>query len=380
MKELASRGRHVRRVFGRLILGAVVLASAACGGAAATPTPAPATPGDTATPFATPSSSPLAYESLSPIPSLGPTTMPSGWAYADLDGVAAPADLAHRLPMAIMIDDNAVARPQSGFTSASIVVQAMADGGEDRYMLVFQEGTAADIGPVRSGRPYFVYWAAEYAPLFGHIGGDAETLGTTVPSLSKYLYNMDELNGGSCAYHRITTRAMPHNDYTSSATLIGCAAQKAYPATIRAGLAARTFVDQVAAAQRPASASISIPYRTGNVSYTYDPASDLYLRSVEGKLQTDAANGKQVTAANVVVMFQSYAMVQATDDIRPVVGNVGSGDAIVFKEGKAIQGTWKKKTQTDLTRFYDTSGAEISLVRGQIFIQSVPLNTAVTYK
>jgi len=69
--------------------------------------------------------------------------------------------LANRLPLAVMIDDNVVSRPQSGFNAASIVYQAPADGGEDRYMLVFQELDGSDIGPVRSGRPYFVNWAAE---------------------------------------------------------------------------------------------------------------------------------------------------------------------------------------------------------------------------
>jgi len=54
-----------------------------------------------------------------------------------------------------MVDDNKVARPQSGISSASIVYQAPADGGEDRYMMVFQEGTASAIGPVRSARPYY---------------------------------------------------------------------------------------------------------------------------------------------------------------------------------------------------------------------------------
>jgi len=48
--------------------------------------------------------------------------------YADLDGMPASPDVAHRLPMAIMIDDNRVARPQSGFSSASIVYQAPVDG------------------------------------------------------------------------------------------------------------------------------------------------------------------------------------------------------------------------------------------------------------
>jgi hypothetical protein len=62
------------------------------------------------------------------------------------------------------------------------------------------------------------------------------------------------------------------------------------------------------------------------------------------------------------------------------VGNTGSGKAIVFKEGKAITGTWKKDSDSALTHYYDDSGSEIPLVRGEIFMQSVPPDMAVTYK
>jgi hypothetical protein len=308
-----------------------------------------------------------------------PTALPNGWQYSDLDGVGAPANLAHRLPMAVMIDDNAVARPQSGFSSASIVYQAMADGGEDRYMLVFQEGTATDIGPARSARPYFVSWVTEYKALFAHVGGDAKTLQQTIPTLAKYIYNQDELNGGSCAYHRISTRAAPHNDYTNSAVLISCAAKRGYPSTYQK-LPTRTFVDDTPAASRPASQTIAIPYRTGSIVYEYDPATDAYVRWVDGSMQIDPANNSKVIARNIVVMFQAYSIVPSVDEMRPDVANVGSGKAIVYKEGLAIPATWKKATVTTLTRFYDASGAEIPFVRGPIFMQSVPIGTAVTAK
>ena len=75
-----------------------------------------------------------------------------------------------------MVDDNVQARPQYGFNSASIVYQAPADGGETRYMMVFQEKDAKRVEPVRSGRPYFVNWASEYRSAFAHYGGDAKTL------------------------------------------------------------------------------------------------------------------------------------------------------------------------------------------------------------
>ena len=103
--------------------------------------------------------------------------------------------------------------------------------------------------PIRSARPYYVYWADEYKSLFGHFGGDDDSLYTVIPANSRYIYNMDDLNGGSCPYHRVSTRPAPHNAYTNTAVLIKCVAQKGYPAAYQ-NLPTRTFKDDTPLADR----------------------------------------------------------------------------------------------------------------------------------
>jgi hypothetical protein len=344
---------------------------------AASPSPSPtisATPFPTASPTESPTPSP------SPTVDLNPTAIPSGWEYSDLDGVAAPADLAHRLPLAISIGDNIAARPQYGFSWASIVYQSYEEYSQTRYLMIFQEKTATSVGGVRSARPYFVRWAAEYKALYGHDGGDTRVRNIVIPSMAGFIYNMDAGSGGSCPYYRVPGREAPHNEFTNTADMIHCAAQSGYPATYQ-GPPSRPFVADTPAADLPESQSITIPYATVSVSYQYDPASDSYLRSLDGKLQLDPANQQQVIARNIVVMFQTVTPDYVDFGIpRVQVVNTGSGKAIVFKEGKAITGTWKKTSDTALTHYYDDSGTEIPFVRGQIFMQSVPPGTAVTYK
>jgi hypothetical protein len=63
---------------------------------------------------------------------------------------------------------------------------------------------------------------------------------------------------------------------------------------------------------------------------------------------------------------------------RPILDQIGTGTAIVFRDGAMIRGTWRKDDVGSLTRFYDASGAEISLVRGRIFIQVVATGTKVS--
>jgi hypothetical protein len=351
-------------------------------------------PGGTSPAGATPSATELAITSSSSpsssdssIPLFSPSETPAAaetpgeLVYSDLDGVLAPSNLAHRLPLAVMISDNAIDRPQSGISSASIVYQVPMEGGEDRYMAVFQEGTASDIGGVRSARPFFVYWVAEYKALYAHVGGDPKVLNQVIPANANNFYNMDAINGGGCPYHRTTTRPAPHNDYTNSAALISCAANLHYPSTYQ-NLPTRTFRDDTPAGERPTSQVVSIPYHTGTVGYQYDPKTDTYLRIIDGKPEIDPANNSQVYARNVVVMYQAVSLDPQTDPgyNRILLGNVGSGKATLFIEGKTISATWNKTSNTALTRFYDSSGKEIPLVRGEIFMQVVPTGTTVTAK
>jgi len=58
---------------------------------------------------------------------------------------------------------------------------------------------------------------------------------------------------------------------------------------------------------------------------------------------------------------------------------IGKGDAIVFQNGFAIEGTWKKPKEVDMMRFYDADGAEIELVAGKIWIEILPEGNKVDF-
>lgn len=355
---------------------AIALVATACASPAPSPSPASSQatgPTRTPTPTLRPTPRP------SPTPTSAPTPEP---VYAPLDGMPADPLLAARLPLAVMIDDNVIARPQSGFNAASIVYQAPADGGEDRYMLLFQELDGPDVGPVRSGRPYFVYWAAEYRAAFAHYGGDEKTRFKVIPATNgKLIYDLDALAGSGAAFHRVSGRDTPHNAYTSTADLWRIAARKGYPAEMVDGLGLRPFKDDAPAADRPTSGSISVPYGRGASSYAYDPATNSYLRSVSGTVHVDPVDGERVIARNVVVLFmrQSIDPESEPGHRRPVLDHIGQGAALVFRDGTVIEATWKRKDVADLTRFYDATGSEIALNRGRIFIQVVATGTKVAY-
>jgi hypothetical protein len=371
---------HRRTLIHRIAVTAIAVVVAACGSSA------PQSMAIGQRPAATASPAPVASPSASPTPSPSPTATPQPTAtplpngIADLTGMHVPDALAHRLPIAVLIDDNRVARPQSGFNGASLVYQAPADGGETRYMMVFQEGESRDIGPVRSGRLYFVHWAAEVRAAVAHYGGDRQTL-SWIRWSNGLVTNLDALAGSGAAFHRIKSRKAPHNAYTSTGALRKMIAKKGGPATLAASIHRRPFVDESPLDARGIRQAIRVPYQTGVVTYDYDRASNLYRRSIDGRAQIDAADGRRVTTRNVVVLFQKYRIDTTLEagHSRPVIDDIGKGTAWIFSEGRFTSATWVKPSIEATTRLVDSAGKELALVRGRTFFQIVNIGAKVSH-
>jgi hypothetical protein len=352
-----------------VVLAAILLA--ACSSAV---TPAPSGPSPTSAVLqATDAPTPVAPESVAP-------TMDPGPYAADLDGVLTTADLAHRLPLFVAIDDNKIARPQSGFNAASVIWQAPADGYETRYLLGFQELDAPTIGPVRSGRLYLAQWAAEWRGALAHYGGDRLTRAWMTANAGSLFTDIDGLGTGNGAFHRISTRVAPHNAYTSTADLRETALRLGGPTVLDSAVHLRPFRDDSPSSTWAASQSITVPYNTGKVGYRYDAKANLYLRSISGKAHIDPADGAQVTARTVVVLYMTFRTDSTIEPghNRPVLGFVGSGKAQYFMEGHVVDGTWSKAGEGDPTLFLGPDGTELPLLRGRLIIQVVPIGTKVT--
>ncbi len=334
---------------------------------------APPTLVPTAVPTASPSPSPspTATPSLTPAPLLEP---------ADLTGVLVAPELAHRLPIAVSIDDNRVARPQAGFNAAAIVWQAPADGYEVRYLFVYQEEDAPDIGPVRSARLYIAEWASEVRAALAHYGGDRRTRAWVKEHTGIELTSVDGIGSGNPAYHRIRERSAPHNAYTSTADLRRVALRLGAPETLDPAIHRRPFRDDLPPSERGVAQEISVPYRTVVVGYRYDPATNRYLRFLDGQPHVDPADGGQVTARTVVVLFMAFRIDTKIEPghARPDLTTVGTGTARVYMEGRTYEATWSKASQTEPTIVRGADGEEMPFVRGSVYFQVVPTGTRVT--
>ncbi|MGH9181076.1 MAG: DUF3048 domain-containing protein, partial [Acidimicrobiales bacterium] len=91
---------------------------------------------------------------------------------APLTGLASPN--AGRPALVVKIDNAAAARPQSGLDRADVVFEEVVEGGEVRFMAVFQSNDADAVGPIRSVRPVDPEIVSPLGGLFAYSGGTAQ--------------------------------------------------------------------------------------------------------------------------------------------------------------------------------------------------------------
>jgi hypothetical protein len=135
-----------------------------------------------------------------------------------------------------------------------------------------------------------------------------------------------------------------------------------------------------AAAAAPGN-SVTLSYSNANVvKYNYDPATKTYLR-FNGDTPHQLANGKQLSAVNVVVQKVRTAPGTVRDasgtlTVDTVV--VGSGDVTVLRGGTAVTGKWNRASLDDQTTFTGASGEPIEFAPGNTFIHLVPQERTLT--
>jgi hypothetical protein len=281
-----------------------------------------------------------------------------------------------------MVDDLGPARPQSGFSEASVVWHAPAEGGIPRYLMVFGAGSPTAIGPVRSARYYYIAWAAEWRALYVHAGGSPQALQTLrTKGRGQLVYDADEFRYGRAYLWRVRTRSSPHNLYTDGehlqrlARVVGATEPPAGPVW--------QFAADAPLSARPTGGRIEVAYPANKVRYDYDRRTNTYLRSVSReRAQVDAATGKRVAPKNVVILRMRFGPLKDGSPAkhRLEADVVGTGKAWIATNGRTIAGTWRKDSLTEPTLLFDAGGKPVTLTVGQTFVQVVPLSWDVSIR
>jgi hypothetical protein len=268
---------------------------------------------------------------------------------------------------AIMIENSPDARPQSGLKDSGVVFEAIAEGGITRFLVLYQTEKPQLIGPVRSVRLYYVDWLTPYQASVAHIGGSAAALSLVRNGSYR---DIDQFFNADY-YWRATDRYAPHNVYTKFELLDELNRSRGYTKSEFSAWPR----ENGKAAKEPTATSIHVTISSAlyNSLYTYDAASNKYLRSHEyGGAHMDREQG-QITPDTVIVIKVDQSKT-FEDGYRESIATTGSGTAYVFQNGTVTEGTWSKTSREAMIEFKDSTGAPIKLNRGQTWITAVPVS------
>lgn len=279
-----------------------------------------------------------------------------------------------------MIENSLDARPQSGLANAGVVFEAIAEGGITRFLVLYQEDKPANIGPVRSVRPYYVDWVQGFDAPIAHAGGSTEALAKIKVEGVK---DLDQFFNPA-AYRREASRFAPHNLYTSTKNLDQLNKQKGFTKSKFDGFP-RKAEDPIKTTEAAESAQKTIKQIDLNISsanfnphYDYDKKTNSYARSIAGVPHKDLNNNKQIKAKVVVAMVMNYGI--APNGVNSVYNAVGSGKVYIFQDGKVKTGTWEKAGRKKQITFKDANKKTIELNPGSTWISAVGSAASVVYK
>ena len=334
----------------RLVITAAVLALAvtACSAATShtepTPTVAPTTSSPTPTPTATPKECATQPFTGLPITTPVPNTV-----------------------VGVKVENSPQARPQSGLESADIVFVEMVEGGETRYLALFNSSMPEAVGPVRSIRPtdaaVLGQWAGDVSLFYS---GGIPAFETQVADAGVELFAE-----GVAGFHRVSSRRMPHNLYVSLPEGI---ADIASPEACATGLFAYRVEGSAAALGTPVT-SVEVTYPSVRSAWTWNAGTGLWERSDAGDASLSDTTGNVLTTVNVVVMRVATRDLPETDVAgAPVPETIleGEGALDYFIDGQHLTGSWSKAGVNDPFVFTDANGAPMLLKPGNTWVELLP--------
>ncbi|MDR3128440.1 MAG: DUF3048 domain-containing protein [Bifidobacteriaceae bacterium] len=279
-----------------------------------------------------------------------------------------------RPAVSVKIENDPLARPQTGLQSADIVWETMIEGGVTRFVAVYNSQMPENVGPVRSLRIADGSIAGPMKGLIVFSGSNGQRFQQVARDAG--LQTIEE-DASAKGFFRIGDNA-PHNDYY----VLKDALEQA-DANHKVAPEPQFLYAQTGQVTTPEEVGIPITHMTDVMSgmfttnWDYDAKDKVYKRSQEDAPFMDKITDKQVTATNVIALEVGT---KGTPEIDPA-GNpememevVGGGNGKVMVGGKALDIKWEKKDSKSLLSFTTLDGKEVLLAPGNTWVVLVPKN------
>ena len=302
--------------------------------------------------------------------------VPEGFYRSELTNEVISEELKDQRPIAVMVDNDKRALPHYGLTQADVVYEIMNsthNGEVTRFMCLVKDWDAiTQFGSVRSLRPTNILLANEWNAIICHDGGpyhnDAYLKLPATDNISGYFGRVNNGKPREFTEYVLTGEIQKYSDRLGISTTYTEYYEGAhYQFTTEANpqKLEETYPDFAKEAT-----FIDLPFPNNQSELKYNAEDGLYYYSEHGGPHLDAQNGnKQLAFKNVILQRVTYNQLDENGYL--IFNCIGEGSATFVTNGKRVNCTWKKTSDTDPTRYYDGLGNEIVLNTGKTYVAFV---------
>ena len=285
-----------------------------------------------------------------------------------LNGATPDDDEADRPAVAIKVENAQIAYPLAGLHEAELVYEELVEGGVTRFMAIYHCNDSNKVGPVRSARsvdPGIMNPITRILTFSGANGPVREILDKA---------NIVQVEEGSGqAMERVPREGLglEHTLYANSVKARAAGAKK-FEETPPEEIF--NFGDLEGDTKRAKTIEITFSDLT-NIRYQYSGGSYLRFQPPEQVFEIEGEG--QLEVENVLI---EEHVVNNSTTIKDVNGNpsteiadeTGTGKAVLFRDGQAIEGTWSRDSLDDFVTFETKSGDEMVFSKGNVWVHLLP--------
>jgi hypothetical protein len=315
-----------------------------------------------------------------PVEGIGPTNYPAN--VNPLTGleVADAATLAERV-VAVKIENlPREHRPQWGLSAADLVYEYYTEFGSTRFVALYHGNAPVKVGPVRSARFFDIHVVQSYKAVF--------LFGSAYSAVYSRMWRSDIsprlVVEGSSTYPALHREEQDgENMLFADLTQLPAALTKVGIDNSQQDISGMFFRKTLDVSGYPAT---QLTVRFSSAIYNrwdYDSATGSYVRSVDQAnadsaasetyaVLTDRANGEAISADNVVILFvpYQYYVKNATEEVMEVT-MLGSGDALIARDGQIFPAFWKREKSDSMLTLVDADGNAFPLKPGNTWFEVV---------
>jgi Protein of unknown function (DUF3048) N-terminal domain/Protein of unknown function (DUF3048) C-terminal domain len=260
--------------------------------------------------------------------------------------------------LAVKIDNIVTARPQTGLQSADLMYVIPVEGGLTRFMAVFSSHIPPVVGPVRSARQSDLDILRQFGrPAFAWSGATPHL----VPFIERApLSDLYALQVGG--YYRVGFRTAPENLYADPRTLL----REAPHASTARDIGFR--FGPLPAGGR-AVTSMTVHYPATTFTFRWSAKAKRWLVWMDGA-PGEAAEGGQLGGSTVIIQYTRIATSRFEEygGRPPYATSVGSGTAVILRNGRAFTVHWSRPNLNSGTTFTQPDGKRMLFAPGQTWV------------